>query len=131
MCGGSVIVLGVNNSDLFASHSVVLCQLSSNLLCNFIVIGPVLEILQQIKEELLLGLDGLFTILPNLILGGVDQVAGVAGKGVSITGLFLLINNGQVGGLGSSAAGHGSGNCNSGSGQSGKLEERTTRNVHW
>ena len=53
VCGGSAIALGVNNRDLFVSHGVVLCQLGSNLLCNFFVVRPVLKILQQIKEELI------------------------------------------------------------------------------
>lgn len=60
VCSGLALNLGfVDDGDLFASHGVVLCQLGSDLLCNFIVVRPVLEILQQIKEELILGLDGL------------------------------------------------------------------------
>ena len=86
-------------------------------------IGHILDLVGQLCHRNILRRGDLGALLPNLMISGVDQVAFNAGKSIlAVSGCLFLQNDRNVRAEKGSvcAAGHGSGNCNSGSGQSGE-----------
>ena len=112
---------------LLLVEAIVLFQSSGDLIDDLIFRFVPIELLQSFGDKLFTGNGDLFALLPLLVP---IQSFGRGEKSCAFRSFYFLIGDGQAGRLGSSAAGQGSGNCNSGSGQSGELQERTTRNVH-
>lgn len=113
---------------LILGEGIVLIQSSGDLIDDLLFRFVPIELLQSVDDKLFTGNSDLFAILLRLLL-----IPSFDGRGEKFCAFscYFLIGDGQAGSPRSSATGHGSGNCNSGSGQSGELQERTTRNVHW
>lgn len=113
---------------LILGEGIVLIQSSGDLIDDLLVRFVPIELPQSVGDKLFTGNSDLFAILP--LLAPIPSFGGLGEKFCVFRSFYFLIGDGQAGSPGSSTAGHGSGNCNSGSGQSSELQERTTRNVH-
>lgn len=107
-----------NDLILLIVEGIVLFQSSGDLIDDLLVRFVPIELLQSVDDKLFTGNSDLFAIRPRL--APIQSFGGRGEKFCAFRSCYFLIGDGQAGSPGSSAAGQGSGNCNSGSGQSGE-----------